>query len=176
MNKQRERIRLATITLLIFGFLVIAGGCKQNEHNLSNRVSSITDPVAQAVEVSPEYSETKTKVVWVKEGDWVSEKGVIKELIKEYFGKDYKMATAIADCESGLDNTRFNRNWNTNGTYWSTDWSVFQVNDLFHAHRGDIENLTKEENIKIAKDIFDESGWYAWSCYKNGAYKRFLVD
>lgn len=178
MKKQiREKVRLATITLIIFGLLVVAGGCERNEHSISNRVSSVADPIAQASEVFEEYSETKTKVVWVREGDWVSEKGVIKELIREYFGKDSEMAIAIATCESGLDNRAYNRNWSEEeGVYWSTDHGAMQINDYFHAHRGDIENLTVEENIKIAKDIFDESGWNAWSAYKNGCYKKFLVD
>jgi len=122
MKKQRERIRLATITLLIFGFLVVAGGCERNEHNVHNRVSSVADPIVQASEVFEGYSETKTEVIEVK---YIVPADTPEGIIREIFGKDAERGIKmLRECENSTLNPEA-INWNGNGT---KDVGLFQVN------------------------------------------------
>jgi hypothetical protein len=96
----------------------------------------------------------------------------LSDYIQEVFGEDGDVAIAVAKCESGIDNSKMNDNTKWGGV--GRDWGVFQINDHYHANKGDIPNLTERENVRMAKKIFDASGWYAWSAYKNGCYLKFL--
>jgi len=51
------------------------------------------------------------------------------------------------------------------------------------AHSAKIPVADKEEwlknfqnNLALAKKIYDKSGWYPWSCYKNGSYLNNLAE
>ena len=102
----------------------------------------------------------------------LSEREQIIEYIEEVFEEHLVIALAVAQCESGLRPSAFNDNTTWGGV--GRDHGIFQINDVYHANKGDIPNLTWKQNIRIARKIFDASGWYAWSCYKNGNYLVFL--
>lgn len=81
------------------------------------------------------------------------------ELIKRYFGDDTYRAVRVAHCESRL--IQWKRNTNKDG---SVDVGMFQINQYWHGHRGDLTDI--EENVRVAKEIYDEQGWNPWICYQ----------
>lgn len=93
---------------------------------------------------------------------------VEREIVR-VFGKDCKMALAISQAENGIRQCDRVSARNSNGTY---DYGVFQINSI-HSHLGDLTDC--KDNIRVAKIIFDSSGWSAWSVYKNQSYKNFLA-
>jgi hypothetical protein len=91
----------------------------------------------------------------------------VEDIISRYFPEDPKMAIAIAKAESGLRAEAVNEN--SNGT---RDAGLFQVNDI-HGHSIE-ERLDLENNVKIARAIYEKSGWYPWVAYTTGEYKKFM--
>lgn len=85
----------------------------------------------------------------------------IKQIICKYFGDECNLATRVFKAESGL-------NPNAIGDHGSS-LGIAQIN---RPHWGKVScNLLEPEcNIKLAKAIRDDSGWWAWSVYKNGTY------
>jgi hypothetical protein len=95
----------------------------------------------------------------------------VEAQIRRVFGKqDAPLALAISQAENGTRQCDRESKLNTNGTI---DVGVFQLNDV-HAPKGNRYNCL--ENIKIAKQIYDRSGWSPWTVYKTGAYKKYLID
>ncbi len=104
--------------------------------------------------------------------------------ILSVFGVNGWTAVAVARCESGLGW------WKVNSTPNEHSVGIFQINlakDFGrgkHVHWDKVKGTTLEEkeealkdplyNVRIAKQIFDDSGWYPWSTYKNGCYKQYL--
>jgi hypothetical protein len=87
------------------------------------------------------------------DGDTPSVEGIIKK----YFGSEAEQAMKIAQCESSLrpDATHTNSNG-------SVDCGLFQINSI---HGYDCEELKDVEfNVKIAKKLYDKSGWQPWVC------------
>jgi hypothetical protein len=100
-----------------------------------------------------------------------------QKLIYQVFGeKDWKIAYAIAQAESGLDETRCHIDEN------EYSCGLFQIN--LRAHQVKVPGETLEEkaewlkvpanNIITAKFIRATSGWRAWSVYLNESYLKFL--
>ena len=100
----------------------------------------------------------------------------IEQLIMETFGEDGTVALAIAKAESTLrpeichiDEREYS-------------CGIFQIN--LRAHYKKVPGIGYEEkaewlkepenNIRIAKQLFDTSGFWPWSVWKNGAYKLWL--
>lgn len=83
--------------------------------------------------------------------------------INKVWGEDNYIGLRIAYCES-----RFGRNRIHTNTDGSHDISVFQINDRWHSHRGDILNW--RENIRIAYEIYKEQGGRPWVCYNLYSY------
>lgn len=77
------------------------------------------------------------------------------------------MALAISQAENGT------RQCDRIGV--TGDIGVFQIAPQFHYNKVDDINDLKDclTNIKVAKQIYDASGWYAWSVYKNKLYLKF---
>jgi len=103
----------------------------------------------------------------------VKERAKVEELIKNTFPKNYKLAIAIAKCESKLNHKAIG---DTNTKYQST--GLFQIREL--PQRMKFYNLTTEKlqdptiNILMAHIIYNHSGWYPWTCYSKGLYKKYL--
>ena len=89
-------------------------------------------------------------------------------LIERYFGDNANIAIAIAQAESDFNSSAININ--KNGT---RDIGLFQLNDC---HGWSVEDrLDTEKNIKLAYDLYRQSGWSNWTTYKNGSYEKFLI-
>lgn len=122
--------------------------------------TSTTNPVDTQ---TPESGQTKQLgsgvVVGIKAGDlnYEVDKRIL-ELIYKYFGEQSYTAIRVAHCESRFQQNAVNVN--KDGT---KDIGTFQINEYWHGDKGDLYDL--EENIKIAKQIYDESGWWPWVCY-----------
>ena len=91
-------------------------------------------------------------------------------LIAKYFGSEAQFAYKIAELESGVESKMSNYP-NNDG---SQDVGIFQVNDRWHCPKVGEDNfsnachqklLDPETNVRIAKQIRDESGWGAWATY-----------
>lgn len=91
----------------------------------------------------------------------------IVDLIYQTFPEDPHTALAIAMAESGLDPKAFNGS-NSDG---SNDKGVFQINSC-HGYGEELYDI--ETNLKVARKIYDKSGWLPWSSYKLGRHLTYL--
>jgi hypothetical protein len=85
------------------------------------------------------------------------------EAIYIYFGKDIT-AYAIAMAESGLNCKRVSK---------TKDYGLFQINQV-HLPKFKEDKFDCYENARVAKKIYDASGWNAWVAYTNGSYLKYL--
>lgn len=89
--------------------------------------------------------------------------------IRQVFGKQADNAIAVSRCESGLRYDATNRN--TNGT---GDFGLFQINDVHVRTFGDEFKRSWTENVRVAKALFNSSGWQPWyssgKCHKLSKY------
>jgi hypothetical protein len=93
----------------------------------------------------------------------------IEDKIAKVFGKDAKMAIAIAKAESGL---RSDAIGDTNTKYPSI--GVFQIRLLPERGITKEQMLNPDHNIEYAKMLHDKHGWQPWSVWKSGSYKKHL--
>lgn len=91
----------------------------------------------------------------------LSDKEEVMAYILEVFKDDAADAiTMLRKCE----NSEFSKthvNQNANG---SKDYSPMQINDIHVKRFGDGFTKDWKENVRVAKQIFDEQGWSPWSC------------
>ncbi len=87
------------------------------------------------------------------------------EAIKASFpASQHAKAVSIAECESGLNPEAVSRG--------GGNWGLFQINKV-HAPTlkkmgYDWSEITDPlVNAKLARKIYDESGWKAWSCNRH---------
>ncbi len=81
----------------------------------------------------------------------------MKARICEVFGNQCQNALIIAEHES---------HFNTNAISKTNDYGVFQLNCKWQGKRVGYDCkkfLDFETNLKLAKQIYDEQGWYPWS-------------
>jgi len=86
------------------------------------------------------------------------------------------IAVAIATSESGLNT---NAKGDIQIQYWHEgklighSCGIFQIRVL--PSRPSCEELKDpDKNIEFARKLWEKSGWYPWSNFKNGVYKKFL--
>jgi hypothetical protein len=94
----------------------------------------------------------------------------VESQIIRIFKDDAQMALSISQAENGNRGCK-RTHLNTDG---SVDVGIFQINNKWHGHKGDLYDCT--ENIKIAYQIYKTSGWYPWVVYNTGAYKKYLEN
>lgn len=173
---------LVTLQLFIFSYFAAVGlqrHASANQENITHtqRYLSLSEeefgPVSQViipVSISasgtiPSPSKTVVKVAHttpiptsVQPKKWTQEQ--IKRRICEVFGSQCRNALTIAYYESKYDQFAFSH---------TDDYGVMQVNCYWHKAKvgGDCNKLFDvETNLKVAKQIYDASGWRAWSTYK----------
>lgn len=82
------------------------------------------------------------------------------------------MALAISHAENGLRTCDRVSKPNHDG---SVDIGLFQINSSAHSAKASVTQLKDcLTNIRIAKQIFDASGWNPWVVYQTGIYKKYL--
>lgn len=96
----------------------------------------------------------------------------LDQQLEQVFGDKAPLMKAIAQAESNLEEDQVSHNRRNDGSTWSVDCGVLQIN-VRGNHCPD-HLLTVEGNLKQAKQILDEQGLRAWVVYKTGAYKKYL--
>lgn len=93
-------------------------------------------------------------------------------LLARYFGDDIRIAKAVMQAESSCVSTTDNSGLNTDGT---NDVGLMQINSVHCPHLIRCEDRTDpEKNLKAARQIYEGSGWSAWSAFNNGKYLQFI--
>ena len=77
---------------------------------------------------------------------------------------------AVVKCESQMYGGAVNKNRNTDGSVWSTDWGYLQINDYFHQKR--MENLGLDihdewESLEYGFILFKSQGSSPWNASKS---------
>ena len=100
----------------------------------------------------------------------------IEDKIKKAFGKDWKVALAIAKAESGLDTNAVGDKhieFVKNGKVYGHSCGIFQIRVL--EGRPDCESLQDvDKNIEFAKKLHKERGFTPWSVFNNKKYLKYL--
>jgi soluble lytic murein transglycosylase-like protein len=95
----------------------------------------------------------------------------IERLIIATFPEEPHLALAIARAESNLNPNAVN--WRDAHRGCNGSFGVFQIGCL---HVDDVEKLYDVEyNIRMARRIYDQSGWQPWGAYTDGSYRRQLA-
>lgn len=92
----------------------------------------------------------------------------VEDKICEVFPENCAVMVAIAKAESGLDPNE-PPNTNNNG---STDTGIFRINSIHGYSQEYLDDV--DNNIKVAKIIYDTQGITAWVAYNNNKYLEFL--
>lgn len=173
MNKQ-----IITGLLLIYGLYCLWGfGNYKREVTITDVVASTSTPTTPSPTPEVDLGSDPTNDIAVRNEERAVVGTYTKEDIAIYivdvFGYNEvgQTALAIAQCESGLDPNAVNEdNWLWGGQ--GVDHGIFQINDYHHKDKFDnIEQLYDPAfNIMLAKEIYESSGFWAWSCFKSGGY------
>lgn len=93
-----------------------------------------------------------------------------KLLAENFDATQIHTAKAVMRAESGCNAQAYNGS-NSDG---SNDAGLMQINSVHCPHLIRCEDRTNPvKNIKAARQIYNGSGWSAWSSYNSGAYIRF---
>lgn len=100
-----------------------------------------------------------------------AEEPTLEEYVISKFGKHGQIALAVFKAESGLREDAYNVN--TNG---SIDVGVAQINSVHFTKEGcSLKELIEwKKNVNCAYQIFEASGFNAWTAFKNQSYVNKL--
>lgn len=143
----------------VIGFAVVSGMLAPILYDWSSTNAYVE--VVHAQEVVEEPREVLVEVVI----DWSRER-IVQE-IHNTFPENPDLAVRIAQCESGLKMIQSNHVLSYGR---EQSWGIFQI------HAKDWENKAIQlgypdyktdiqQNIQMARYIYDNSGWRAWSCF-----------
>lgn len=88
-----------------------------------------------------------------------------------FTGDNLITSIAVSKAESGWDPKAIN--YNTNG---STDKGLWQINSIHTAILATGDPFDPSANARMAKAVFDGSGWPAWTTWTSGAYRQYLPE
>lgn len=138
--------------------------------------AEIVEEPAVVEEVTTEEEATENKGDEVEEASFSPYSGVCAEyyeLVKKYFNEQTETALAVMYAESRCNPGAVNENKNKEGTVWSRDYGLMQINDYYH----DVTDWQNPEtNIKKAYEIFRRAGgvFTPWAAFNSGAYLKYL--
>lgn len=132
--------------------IVIGGNILKNAEQYNSEHPLVYTAEAQVIE---------PRVVLI--GTTTKEKS-IEEKIIETFPEDAETALKIAKCESELNPSAVN-NRNKNG---SVDKGLYQINSVHdkRVRELDLDLFDTDDNLKIARLLYEEHGWKPWVCSK----------
>ena len=127
-------------------------------------------PEIEAVEEVPEpikFEELSVVNKTTEEAEETTES--IEDRIKRIFPEDWELATAIFKAESGLNP---DAKGDTNTAYPSI--GIAQIRMLPSRGLNEADLYDPEYNLNYARQLKDHSGWFPWSAYKNGSYRKYI--
>jgi len=89
----------------------------------------------------------------------------VEERICQKFKENCQEAIAIAKAESGL---------RCNAISPTNDHGLFQINAVHFPKFKGKDPYDCDANIEVAYEIYKRQGFYPWTVYRTGSYKRFL--
>jgi len=89
----------------------------------------------------------------------------VEERICQKFKENCQEAIAIAKAESGL---------RCDAVSPTNDHGVFQINAVHFPKFKGKDPYDCDANIEVAYEIYKRQGFYPWTVYRTGSYKRFL--
>ena len=125
--------------------------------------------VIEQVEDLPPSTKLETLSVVKPITEHAEAKESIEDMIKRIFPEDWQLATAIFKAESGL---RPDAKGDTNTPYPSI--GIAQIRMLPERGLNEQDLYDPEYNLEYARQLKDASGWFPWSAYKNGSYKKYI--
>lgn len=145
---------------MVFMWLVYGMWCLVLDYNIAK-------PKQETAKAEAEWVDTYPKVIGLIEPAKAQD-----DLFVKYFGELAPTMKAIAKAESGMNDKAISEP-NRNGT---VDYGILQVNSIHADHvGGDVNKLLDlETNLRVSKEILDSQGLSAWTCWKNGSFKKYL--
>lgn len=105
----------------------------------------------------------------VEEDEFIDVKNTIRKYAKKY-EVNAELAIKIAFCESSLIQENYNEN-KTNGKLHSTDYGIFQINDLYHENNANALMLdfkhNVNDNISYGLMLMSQQGTQPWEASKD---------
>lgn len=165
-----------TILWILLPVFYVLGWVKEPPRLIDPQIKEASYEEIRLDELNRELQKANERIKKLEDFDKKLEEGdkeAVRTYIMDKFGKDGKVAVAVATAESGLTCKRY-QNWlNKNKT---VDHGAFQINSI-HLWRvgGDANKLLDcKTNIDVAYQIYKEQGFRPWVAYTNGAYKKYL--
>jgi hypothetical protein len=128
---------------------------------------SAHDKAGESEKDSPAASQNNKRVGEGLGDTKVSGQSAVILIIKKYFGKDWKIAKAVAKTESHLNCDAVGDNGNSFG--------LFQIYIPAHPEYANLDLFDCETNIRCAYEIYRERrNFSAWSTWNDGSYLAFM--
>lgn len=162
LKSVRRKIVRRKIVFIAFAILSTMYLAERTHFDPAGAVSAPTFDVRE-VEVIKEVEVPVVKT-------YTTEREEIMAYILEVFGSEAHRAIWVANCESGLRKDAINKA-NNNGT---TDYGVFQINSVHIKRYGKDFTTDWQENVRVAKKIYDAQGFTPWVCAKSIGEKNYL--
>ena len=91
------------------------------------------------------------------------------DLFDTYFKENADVMRAICQAESGMNDNAVHKNKNG-----SLDQGRCQINTINVKYYVGQNIFDPEVNIATAYKVYQSQGFTAWTCFKNGSYKKYL--
>ena len=117
----------------------------------------VPEPVLVVMEPEPVPEPAAPVVRVVAAGD-----PSLVALVVSTFPEDPETATRIVSCES---------RWDPAARSGTGDTGLFQINDIHRGAGGVAAGMSVSDlmdpvtNVRVARMLYDQSGWYPWVCY-----------
>ncbi|MDI6777575.1 MAG: hypothetical protein QMD77_00100 [Patescibacteria group bacterium] len=141
-------------------------------------IKSVGDSVS---EVAPQKTES-TKQPEAAEADQITSAppSEIEKLIRKIWNneEEAKIAIAVAKSESHLNPKSIgdqHLKFYKDGKEYGASYGVFQIRHL-EGRPDPSQLLDPEFNVKYAYELYQKSGFYPWSQFKNGNYKKYIAS
>lgn len=166
----RLKLVLKTVLVFIVLFFVLLGVQRVSLWFDYNRI--VSPKLAIDVESNWFYTEERPVVSPIVQlvNDYPTEVDTpIKQYVCDVFGDQCVIALAVVSCESNWDEDALGVNDPSVGWKYRADAGLFQINSIHWEEAGGLEFvLDPYNNVDVAYDIYQQSGWSAWATVNNG--------